>query len=54
MHIRVCLHKFLGDCPGCTVDLDVNHHPNNYDCPGFKPVLIIIFEVKNDKEIQPP
>lgn len=42
----ICLNHFLGLCPKCTVDVDKTHHPNNYDCPRFKPLAIMVVEVK--------
>jgi len=44
----VCLWHLLGNCKWCTPDLDLSHHPNNYDCKRFIPVSI--FTVTTGKE----
>ena len=36
----------LGMCPGCVRDYDPEHHPNNLDCPRYREVVIVIYEVK--------
>ena len=48
----MCRRKFLDFCPECKRDMDINHHPNNYDCPRFKSITIFISETKekNDQE----
>ena len=49
----ICLNHFLGRCKNCAVDLDKTHHPNNYDCPGFKPLALTVYVIKNSKyEVQ--
>jgi len=37
---NICLNQLFGRCQGCTEDMDTRHHPNNLDCPRFKPVSI--------------
>ena len=41
-----CLHRLLNCCPNCTKDLDINHHPNNLDCPKYYKINLTIYEVK--------
>jgi len=41
----ICRNKFLGRCPECKIDFDKQHHPNNYDCPRFRPMKMNYFEV---------
>jgi len=48
--MKVCMHKLLGHCPGCTPDVDTSHHPNNLDCIGYTPIGLNIMEVKNEEE----
>jgi len=43
-----CLYRLIGRCKNCTIDEDTSHHPNNYDCPNFKPIGI--FGVKISQE----
>ena len=47
---RMCLHKFLGECPKCQEDFDTRHHPNNLDCPRFYPIAVGFVEVVESKE----
>ena len=51
--VELCLNQFLGysttksdPCYGCNRDLDITHHPNNYDCPDYKPIKIHYFYVE--------
>ena len=46
--MKICLHKLLGHCPGCTVDMETDHHPNNRDCKGFEEVTLWHFDVTGD------
>lgn len=43
---ETCLNRFLGRCIGCAEDYDQKHHPNNYDCPDYKPIKIGIILVE--------
>lgn len=49
-HKRVCINKFLGRCPDCIPDDNPHHHPNNLDCPKYKPTTIIYFYVSRNGE----
>lgn len=40
-----CLNRLIGRCTHCKEDYDIAHHPNNYDCNGYHPVNLFIFEV---------
>ena len=42
---ETCLHRLVGQCKECISDLDISHHPNNYDCPDYIKVTIIKQEV---------
>ena len=46
-----CLHRVVGDCKGCELDYDLNHHPNNYDCKKYTPVNLRTFEIKEDEDL---
>jgi len=48
MKLEICFNQFLGNCLKCTRDLDTTHHPNNYDCPRYKPIYLETFEVKRE------
>lgn len=50
METIVCRNKILGRCQDCKPDLDPAHHPNNLDCPGFKPQKLMIIEVKEKEK----
>jgi len=50
-YFKICFHKFLGKCPKCEIDYNLEHHPNNFDCAGYKPFKILIVDVK-EKERQ--
>ena len=43
---KTCLNRVLGHCKKCKKDYSPNHYPNNLDCPKYKEVEIIFFEVK--------
>ena len=43
---KTCLNRFLGQCKGCDRDYNIEHHPNNYDCPRHIPFSLLIFDVK--------
>lgn len=45
MQFIICINRFLGRCPDCTVDFDPAHHPNNFDCPFFRPFFFRQFMV---------
>ena len=49
---RVCVNKFLGRCPACVEDYDINHHPNNFDCDSHYPIKAIFFEVEEEKTLE--
>ena len=40
----VCLRS----CEKCIRDLCTEHHPNNYDCPNFKPIPLRTFYVQEN------
>jgi len=40
-----CLNRLIGRCRDCSEDMDPSHHPNNTDCPMFRPVALLTFEV---------
>ena len=44
-----CFNRFLGNCTGCKRDYNLNHHPNNIDCPNYKKMKILIIEVVKKK-----
>jgi len=33
-----CLYRWIGQCKNCEYDFNPDHHPNNYDCPRYKPI----------------
>lgn len=39
-----CLYRVIRQCPNCTEDFDQPHHPNNYDCPRYYPILVSLGE----------
>ena len=41
-----CRNRFLGNCPNCEKDYNPDHHPNNEDCPNYKPIIVRYFNVK--------
>ena len=41
-----CLHRVIGNCKDCIRDFDTSHHPNNYDCPKYREVRIVILNIK--------
>ena len=45
-----CMHRFCKDCTRCKEDYDLNHHPNNKDCPNYTEVKVHLYEVKNGKQ----
>jgi hypothetical protein len=40
-----CIHRLLGECGGCVQDLDLDHHPNNLDCPRYQAVGIVFLSL---------
>ncbi|MCK4966913.1 hypothetical protein KAS50_07770 [bacterium] len=34
------------NCEKCSHDVDENHHPNNGDCPDYKPIEVFVIDVK--------
>jgi len=38
----ICLHQLYKECK-CEEDTDETHHPNNYDCPEYFPVVVRYF-----------
>jgi len=48
--MKTCVNRFLGHCPKCKHDYDPNHKPNNLDCPRYKEIEIVIFEVKEEND----
>ena len=47
--MKTCLNRFLGKCKGCSRDYNSNHHPNNLDCPKYKEIGVLTFEIKEKK-----
>ena len=48
------MHQFLGigKCGHCKIDRDLNHYPNNLDCPNYKEMRIYLNKnTKNDKDM---
>ena len=43
----ICLGQFLNYCK-CEYDIDPKHHPNNLDCPEYKPVTVRYFRAEKD------
>ena len=50
-YLKTCFHRFLGQCPKCDIDYNIERHPNNFDCRGYKPFKILIVEVIEVKDI---
>ena len=50
MKLTMCVHGMLGDCPKCLFDMDTSHHPNNMDCPRFKPLGFLFIKIEPAKE----
>jgi hypothetical protein len=48
MKIYICRNQFFKRC-NCTYDVDKNHHPNNLDCPNYKPMGFVYIEL-DEKE----
>ena len=40
-----CLNRFIGRCKHCKRDYDQSHHPNNLDCPEYREMRLVIFNV---------
>lgn len=52
---RTCLNRFIGRCKDCKQDYSQGHHPNNLDCPNYREMKLVIFEVKErEKNEQVP
>ena len=43
--VRTCLSRTIGRCPGCKIDYDPLHKPNNLNCPGYREIYITIYVV---------
>lgn len=41
-----CLYRMIGVCRNCKPDYDPTHHPNNLDCPRYRPVGMLEVIVK--------
>ena len=50
MKQTICLNGMLGKCPHCKFDVDELHHPNNLDCPRFKPLGFVLIDIPPAKE----
>lgn len=50
-YYKTCFHRFLGQCPKCEIDYNIERHPNNYDCSGYKPFKILMVEVVEVVEV---
>lgn len=42
--ICICQNQFFNRCK-CTYDVDPNHHPNNLDCPRYKPMGFVSIDL---------
>jgi hypothetical protein len=40
------VNSIIGRCPDCVRDVDDSHHPNNRDCPWYRPLRVAIVEVE--------
>ena len=49
-YFKTCINRVLGRCKGCEIDYNIDHHPNNYDCPYHIPVILIIVDVKEKQD----
>ena len=47
MKISICKGQVLGQCPNCKYDVDPQHHPNNFDCPKYKPFGFVMIDLIN-------
>jgi hypothetical protein len=48
MSTRTCLNRFLGICKHCKEDYS-EHHPNNEDCPRYRELSLIVFDLEFKK-----
>jgi len=46
-----CRNKFLGLCPKCVYDVDMSHHPNNLECPRYRPMGYLLLVINQIKEV---
>ncbi len=47
MKISICKHQFFGDCK-CSYDVDKTHHPNNLECPRYKPFGFVLINIEKE------
>ena len=46
--MRTCIYRVTGSCLDCTWDYNVEHHPNNGDCPRHTEVNVYYFTVREE------
>jgi hypothetical protein len=51
MKIEMCLYQFLKKHKNCKRDLDENNHPNNRECPLYKPIAVYVFDVQEEPDL---
>lgn len=44
LSLKLCVNQFLRNCE-CTIDRNIDHHPNNFDCPRYKEMTVWEFKV---------
>ena len=49
---KECVNRFLSRCSDCKKDLDLNKHPNNFDCPNYKELKLFEVEIKENNSIK--
>jgi len=49
MVTKTCLNRFLGICKHCRLDYDERHHPNNLDCPRYRELSLIVWDLQDKK-----
>jgi len=47
---RTCLNRFLGNCPDCKTNYDLDNRPNNLDCKRYVECHIRTFVVEESKD----
>lgn len=45
-----CVNRVIGRCPDCVKDVDDSHHPNNKDCPWYRPIRMAIVDVVKEDD----
>ena len=49
MKMYICWHQVFGTCK-CTYDVDKSHHPNNLECPRYKPFGFVLINLEKEGE----